>query len=105
MADDPDNPPTEAVTAGDPPMPLKPDDLCQAKLGMATLAACIIDALKQSDAAFGDHVLSRLDRAYAVYRNNSDADPQHVLEVIHWTRELLAGWNPVPGENKPLFED
>lgn len=72
------------------------DDLHQAKLAAAALAACIVQTLNESDPTFEGRFLDRLGREYEKYRDNSDADPVHVLDVIHWTGELLKGWNPVP---------
>ena len=72
------------------------DDLHQAKLAAAALAACIVQTLNESDPTFERRFLDRLGGEYEKYRNNSDADPVHVLDVIHWTGELLKGWDPVP---------
>jgi hypothetical protein len=82
---------------------LKNDNLRQAKIAMATLAACIVDTLKESDPSFEPRFLARLDSAREKYRNNSDADPQQVLDVLHWTTEMLRGWNPVPDQEGPIF--
>jgi len=78
----------------------EPDGLHQSKLAAAILAACIVQTLNESDPTFEPRFSARLRREYEKYRNNSDADPVHVLEVIHWTRELLKGWNPVPEQGK-----
>ena len=72
------------------------DSLHQAKLAAAALAACIVGTLNETDPTFKTRFLDRLAREYEKYRNNSDADPVHVLDVIHWTGQLLKGWNPVP---------
>ena len=86
-------------------LPLEPDHLRLAKIAMATLAACLVKTLDETDQSFKARFLDRLARAYEEYRNNSEADPTHVLEVIHWTGEMLNGWNPVPGRDKPLFDE
>ena len=72
------------------------DSLHQAKLAAAALGACIVQTLNESDPSFEARFLDRLGREYEKYRNNSDTDPVHVLDVIHWTGELLKGWNPIP---------
>lgn len=72
------------------------DSLHQAKVAAAALAACIVGTLNESDPSFEARFLDRLRREYEKYRNNTDADPLHVLDVIHWTGELLAGWEPLP---------
>ena len=82
---------------------LKPENVRQVKIGMATLAACMIKALNESDREIEQRFVGLLDKAYDNYRTCSDADPQHVLEVIHWTREMLKGWNPVPGRTNPVL--
>src|SRR5688572_9497264 len=82
---------------------LRPDNLRQMKIGMATLAASVVETLSENDATFRDRFLDRLERVHENYRSNSDADPLHVLEVIHWTRELLGGWNPVPARVDSIF--
>ena len=81
------------------------DNLHQAKLAVSTLAACIVQALNESDPSFEARFLDRLRREYEKYRNNSDADPVHVLEVLHWTGELLKGWNPVPQHGASLIDE
>lgn len=101
----PDEPETQASrpTPEDPHAPIRPDPLRQAKIAMASLAACIVETMNDKDATFRERFLERLDRVYENYRGNSDADPLHVLEVIHWTRELLDEWNPVPGRVDTIF--
>lgn len=82
---------------------LKPENVRQVKIGMATLATCIIKSLSERDPEIEQRFVGLLDKAYDNYRTCSDADPQHVLEVIHWTREMLKGWNPVPGRADPVL--
>ena len=84
-------------------IPLRQDNVRQMKIALATLAASVVETLSEKDAGFQQRFLARLDKAHENYRNNSDADPQHVLEVIHWTGEMLRGWNPVPGSDKSIF--
>lgn len=81
----------------------KVDDLRQTKLGMATLAACIVQTLNETDQSFQARFLDRLGRAYHEYRDNSENDPMHVLELLSWTRELLTGWNPISGQGEPFL--
>jgi hypothetical protein len=81
------------------------DDLHQAKLAAAALDACIVQTLNESDPTFEPRFLDRLGREYEKYRNNSDADPVHVLDAIHWTGELLKGWNPVPKQAAPRMRE
>jgi hypothetical protein len=82
---------------------LKPENVRQMKIAMVTLATCIVEALNETDEQYAARFVGLLDKAFDNYRNNSDADPQHVLEVIHWTREMLRGWNPVPGCKESIF--
>ncbi|MBA3578109.1 MAG: hypothetical protein H0W39_10970 [Sphingomonas sp.] len=84
---------------------LKPENVRQMKIAMVTLATCVVEAINESDNQFEQRFVKLLDKAYHNYRDNSDADPQHVLEVIHWTREMLQGWNPVPGRKESIFGD
>jgi len=84
---------------------LKPENVRQMKIAMATLATCMVGALNETDRQFEKRFVKLLDKAFDNFRNNSDADPQHVLEVIHWTREMLKGWNPVPGSDDSIFAD
>lgn len=84
---------------------LKPDNVRQMKIAMATLATCVVKSLDDNDGHVEQRFTRLLDKAYENYRENSDADPQHVLEVIHWTREMLNGWNPVPRRKQPIFGD
>lgn len=84
---------------------LKPENVRQVKIAMATLATCLVKSLDDSEGQLEQRFTGLLDEAYDNYRQNSDADPQHVLEVIHWTREMLKGWNPVPGRKQPVFGD
>lgn len=84
---------------------LKPENMRQVKIAMATLAAALIKSVEESEAQPEQRFVKLLDQAYDSFRENSDADPQHVLEVIHWTREMLRGWNPVPGRKSSIFGD
>lgn len=81
----------------------KIDDLHQAKLGTATLVTCIVQTLNESDQSFQARFLDRLGRAYGEYRDNSENDPRHVLELLSWTRELLTGWNMTSGQGEPFL--
>jgi hypothetical protein len=84
---------------------LKPENVRQMKIAIATIATCIAKSISETDGQLEQRFVGLLDRAYDNYRENSDADPQHVLEVIHWTREMLKGWNPVPGRKESIFGD
>jgi hypothetical protein len=84
---------------------LKPENVRQMKIAMVTLATCLVEALSERDKQYQERFVKLLDKAFENYRNNSDADPQHVLEAIHWTREMLKGWNPVPGRKHSIFGD
>ena len=81
------------------------DDLHQAKVGMATLIALVVQTLNETDQSFQARFLERCGRAYGEYRDNSENDPMHILELLNWTRELLTGWNPIQGQGKPFLED
>ncbi|QIK78078.1 hypothetical protein G7077_03270 [Sphingomonas piscis] len=80
---------------------LKPENVRQMKIAMATLVACAVRATNDNE--LEQRFVSLVDQAFDNYRTNSDADPQHVLEALHWTREMLSGWNPVPGRKTPIF--
>lgn len=82
---------------------LKPENVRQVKIAIATIATCLVKSMDGDDSQLEQRFKGLLDKAYDNYRENSDADPQHVLEVIHWTREMLKGWNPVPGRKEPIF--
>lgn len=84
---------------------LKPENVRQVKIAIATIATCLVKSVSDEDGNLEQRFVRLLDKAYDNYRENSDADPQHVLEVIHWTREMLRGWNPVPGRKEPIFGD
>lgn len=90
------------------------DDQWSVKTGAAVLAVCIARTLEQSDPSFSDRFQVNVERAYDHFRDNhgkwtrrdgSTRDPQDVLEMLSWTRELLTGWNMISGQGEPLLKD
>lgn len=68
------------------------NELWQLKCGMAVIGACIVEALQDSDPAFKERFLEKLDTAQDNLRN-STRENEHALEALNWTRQFLAGWN------------
>jgi hypothetical protein len=84
------------------------DDQWSLKTGTAVLATCIVQTLNESDPTFQKRFLANLDKAYVVFRDggrSGDRDPQTVLEMLAWTRELLTGFSFSEGQGKPLLKD
>lgn len=65
------------------------DDLHRAKRGVATLTACVVQTLNESDPSFEGRFLDRLGRAYRELKDNSDGDVIQEMELLSWTREYL----------------
>ena len=63
-------------------------DQDQTRLGLAALAACIVQTLDESDPGFQDRFQENLARAYDKLR---DAEPDWTgsMEMLAWTRDLL----------------
>jgi hypothetical protein len=90
------------------------DELWAVKTGAAALAVCLVRTLQKADPHFGDRFLDHLDRAYDHFQENhgrwtrrdgTPRDPQNVLEMLSWTRELLTGWNNISGQREPLLKE
>jgi hypothetical protein len=64
-------------------------DLFHARRGVATLAACIIQTLNESDPTFQKRFLKRLERAYDRIRDDMEGDVRQELELLSCVRELL----------------
>ena len=60
--------------------------LDQTKLGVASLVACIVQTLGDTDKDFQKRFLDHLDDAYAELRHKTDTD---CLELLRWTRETI----------------
>ncbi len=75
-------------------MSAQKDDQRPLKLGVATLVACVVQTLNESDHTFRPRFVALLDRAYAAHREKEDIQ---LLELLSWTRELGCrrggGWN------------
>jgi hypothetical protein len=56
---------------------------------VATLAACIIQTLNESDPTFQKRFLKRLERAYDRIRDDMEGDVRQELELLSRVRELL----------------
>ena len=65
-------------------------DLNHAKKGVATLVACIVQTLNESDPLFQDRFLARLAGTFESLRDSEMASI-HELELLTYTREILAG--------------
>ena len=65
-------------------------DLNHTKKGVATLVACIVQTLNESDPSFQDRFLTRLAGTYEGLRDSEIASI-HELELLTYTREILAG--------------
>lgn len=94
-------------------MAFQQDELWSVKSGAAVLAVCLVRTLQKDDPHFEDRFLENLDRAYQHYRDNhgkwtradgTPRDPQNVLEMLSWTRELLTGWNMISGQGDPFLK-
>ena len=60
--------------------------LDQTKMGVASLIACIVQTLSDTDEDFQRRFLDHLESAYAELRHKTDLD---CLELLIWTRETL----------------
>ena len=60
--------------------------LDQTKMGVAILAACIVQTLGESDTTLQKRFLDRLKMAYGEVHDQADTD---CLETLIWTREML----------------
>lgn len=76
------------------------DDLTQIKKATAILATCIVQTLGESDRTYPKRFLERLERAYALERDQAGI---HELELLSWTRELLTGFNFSTGQGEPFL--
>ena len=80
-------------------------DLHRSKRGVAILAACIVQTIRESDPSFEERFLKRLTEAYYKLRDDSQGDVVQEMELLSWTREYLTGFNPISGQGKPLLDD
>jgi len=78
------------------------DDLRPLRLGAATLAACIVQTLNESDPSVQARFLARLDRAYASLREKEGTE---FLEMLSWAREMVTGWNSPSGKAPSFLSD
>jgi len=81
----------------------KRSDLHRAKVGVSVLAACIIEAISETDPTFKDRVLKKLQEAYYKLRDNADGDQIEQLELLQWTTEYLTGFDLIAGQGEPFF--
>jgi len=86
-------------------MPL--DDLHQSKRGLASVVACLVQTVNETDPTFQERFLARLEAAYYQLRDNpTQSNNDHMaLEPLTWIRELLTGWSPLDGQGKPFLSD
>ncbi|TGT46837.1 hypothetical protein EN812_05720 [Mesorhizobium sp. M4B.F.Ca.ET.169.01.1.1] len=66
-------------------------DLFRAKRGVAILATCIVQTLREADPYFESRFLDRLERTYRQLRDDTNQDRNEEMELLTWTRELLTG--------------
>lgn len=79
-------------------------DLHRAKVGVAVLATCIIEAMNESDPTFRDRVLKKMTEAYYKLRDNTEGDVIEQLELLNWTRTFLTGFDHISGQGEPFLE-
>jgi hypothetical protein len=68
-------------------MNLPTDDLTQTKVGVAYLAASIVQTLNESDSTFRERFAQTLEQAYRALRDEGGTVAG--LELLAWTREIL----------------
>lgn len=80
-------------------------DLHQSKRGIASLTACLVQTIAETDPSFRDRFLQRLSEAYYDIRDNSPAQANNhmALEPLSWVRELLTGFSMVEGQGEPFL--
>lgn len=79
-------------------------DLHRAKVGVAVLATCIIEAINDTDPTFKDRVLKRMTEAYYKLRDDTPGDQIEQMELLNWTRTFLTGFDWIEGQGDPLLE-
>lgn len=82
----------------------QPSDLDRVKGATAILAACIAQALHETDTSFRPRLVAQIDRAYGMVRDDPDLLDHHDPEVLLWARELLSGFSRVTGQGKPFLD-
>lgn len=80
-------------------------ELHRAKRGVAILAACIVQTIRESDPSFEERFLKRLGAAYRELRDDTPGDVIQEMELLSWTRELLTGFDPINGQKEPFLSD
>jgi hypothetical protein len=83
----------------------KRSDLHRAKLGVAVLATCIVEAMNETDPTFKPRLLEKIRQAYYKLRDDSEGDQIEQMELLDWTRSLLDGFDFIRGQGRPFFED
>jgi hypothetical protein len=81
-------------------MAAKTTDLHRAKRGVATLVACVVQTLNESDPSFEKRYLNRLEAAYRELKDNSEGNVIEEMELLSWTRELLTGFSLFTGQGE-----
>lgn len=79
-------------------------DLHRAKVGVAVLATCIIEAVNESDPSFKERVLKKIQQAYYKLRDDTEGDQTEQLELLQWTQEFLTGFDLIRGQGEPFFD-
>jgi len=81
-------------------------DLSQLKSGVAVLAACIVQTMRDYDETLATRFLARLDQAYQKLRDDPDrGEGIDDLELLTWVRHLVTGYDFAGGQGKPFFDE
>jgi hypothetical protein len=67
---------------------LRSNPIDQTRLAVAALAACLVDALGESEPAFQAKFEANLEHAYDNIREMEGSNVG-AMEILHWTREFL----------------
>ena len=87
-------------------MPL--DDLHQSKRGLASVVACLVHTINETNPTFQGRFLARLEAAYYELRDNPTASSKNdhmAPQPVSWVQELLTGWNITDVDGKPFLPD
>jgi hypothetical protein len=69
------------------------------------LLLALLKPLNEADPNFQERFLTKLDKAYRKFRDDTDGDVNQELELLSWAREYLTGWNNITGQGKPFLAD
>ena len=66
-------------------------DLHRAMVGVAVLAACIVETMNDSDPTFQSRFLKKMTEAYYKLRDDTPGDQIEQMELLTWVRSFLIG--------------